>query len=33
MKSKENKKENAFWAICAAGIPFMYQVCDDKYLM
>lgn len=41
-KSQGNKKENVLWAIgatvlflaiCAAGIPFMYQVCDDKYLM
>ncbi|MBQ5560813.1 MAG: hypothetical protein IIT46_13725 [Lachnospiraceae bacterium] len=41
-EKKKNKKWAALWAIsssilflivCICGIPFMYQVCDDKYLM
>ena len=41
-EKKKNKKWAAIWScgaslvfllICAIGIPFMYQVCDDKYLM
>lgn len=41
-EKKKNKKWAAIWSCgaslvflltCAIGIPFMYQVCDDKYLM